>query len=172
MQNPYLSLPAAARDSVGNRMPQRLQRTAVAAYGAAPVQTRWTAEAAANCGPSGEPDDCEGVMGFLDAAVATATQSTITEVAQSCGLCDRLVVTDAFENTFQIDDVLIGRASVFPTTPMSGCSYKSDQTMRCMRTAGVFTNGKNVSLVVTNFTGGAARCSANIHYRVLDNPIG
>ena len=156
MQNPFLSLPAVARDRVAGRDP-RAQPNGYAMPQQAP---RWDA----SCG-QGLPADCVNLMGFLDAAVATATQSTITEVAQSDGVADQLVVTDAAENTFQLDDILVARKSQLDTTPMSLCSFKSDQTMKCIRTAQPFKSGLNVSVVVTNFSGGAARFSSNLYYR-------
>lgn len=122
--------------------------------------------------PGTMPYDCDGIVGFLDAAVATATQTTITINPQDCGVVERLVATDAAENTFQLDDFLVGRMSAFGAVPVSFASLKSDATARCMRTVGGFSPGTNLTLQATNFTGGAARLSANAHYRKGPNGNG
>lgn len=154
--NPYL--PASFRqDRIGagngnNYCPPRAGITAVDI-------------AAAACIPGTGPADCDGMIGFLDANVELGTQTTITITPQDCGIVERLIATDDNENSFQCDDLLIGRSTAFGAVPISLASMKSDATARCMRTAGSFSPGKNVTLIATNFTGADARLSANAHYR-------
>ena len=149
--NPYLS-PPANHDRVAGGPP----RPILGMNGCPP---RWDGI------PGTIPDDCDGIVGFLDAAVETATQTTITITPQDCGTVERLVFIDAAENTFQLDDFLCGRSSAFGAVPLSVASFKSDSTARCMRVVGSFAPGKNLVLQATNFTGGDARLSANAHYR-------
>lgn len=117
--------------------------------------------------PGTVPEDCDGVVGFLDANVEGGTQTTIILTPQDCGVVERLIATDDAENTFQLDDFLVGRSTAFGAVPLSFASLKSDATSRCMRTVGSFSPGKNLVLIATNFTGGGARLSANAHYRKM-----